>query len=66
MSDFANLLVEKYRPRTLKDIVLSKDDRLFFETLKTKQEIPHLLFAGIQGSGKTSLAKIIVNESIIS
>jgi DNA polymerase III delta prime subunit len=62
MSDFANLFVEKYRPHTLDNIVLSKDDRLFFETLKTKKEIPHLLFAGVQGSGKTSLAKIIVNE----
>ena len=62
MSDFSNLLVEKYRPTTLNDIVLSKEDRVFFESLKEKREIPHLLFAGVQGSGKTSLAKIIVND----
>ena len=62
MSDFSNLLVEKYRPTHLEDIVLSKDDRAFFESLQEKQEIPHLLFAGVQGSGKTSLAKIIVND----
>lgn len=62
MNDFGNLLVEKYRPTSLDDIVLSKDDRQFFESLKEKQEIPHLLFAGVQGSGKTSLAKIIVND----
>lgn len=62
MNNFSSLLVEKYRPQTLNDIVLSKDDREFFETLATKQEIPHLLFAGVQGSGKTSLAKIIVNN----
>ena len=62
MSDFNNLLVERYRPKTLDEIVLSKDDREFFDSLKQKQEIPHLLFAGVQGSGKTSLAKIIVNE----
>jgi|688.fasta_scaffold314527_3 DNA polymerase III delta prime subunit len=62
MNDFSNLLVEKYRPTSLKDIVLSKDDREFFESLSKKQEIPHLLFAGVQGSGKTSLAKIIVND----
>lgn len=62
MTNFDNLLVEKYRPKTLDDIVLSKDDREFFESLKEKQEIPHLLFAGIQGSGKTSLAKVIVND----
>jgi len=62
MYDFNNLLVEKYRPASLNDIILSKDDRTFFESLKEKQEIPHLLFAGVQGSGKTSLAKIIVND----
>ena len=62
MNDFSNLLVEKYRPTSLDDIVLSKDDRQFFESLQEKQEIPHLLFAGVQGSGKTSLAKIIVND----
>lgn len=59
---FDNLWIEAYRPKNLKDIVLSKDDREFFESLNQKQEIPHLLFAGVQGSGKTSLAKIIVNE----
>lgn len=62
MSDFQNLFVEKYRPKTLDDIVLSKDDRDFFETLATKKEIPHLLFGGVQGSGKTSLSKIIIND----
>jgi replication factor C small subunit len=62
MSNFNNLFVEKYRPTTLDDIVLSKDDRDFFESLATKQEIPHLLFGGIQGSGKTSLSKIIIND----
>lgn len=57
-----NLYIEKYRPVTLDDIVLSKDDREFFEALADKQEIPHLLFAGIQGTGKTSLSKIIIND----
>lgn len=60
--DFDNLFVEKYRPKTLDDIVLSREDREFFETLAVKQEIPHLLFAGVPGSGKTSLSKIIVNN----
>lgn len=66
MSKFDNLWVERYRPSTLQDIVLSKDDREFFEALATKQEIPHLLFAGVQGSGKTSLAKIIINDVLQS
>lgn len=62
MKDFQNLWVERFRPQSLEDIVLSKDDRCFFESLRDKQEIPHLLFAGIQGTGKTSLAKILVNQ----
>ena len=60
--EFNSLWIEKYRPKSLGDIVLSKDDREFFESLDTKKEIPHLLFAGVQGTGKTSLAKIIVNN----
>jgi len=52
MKQFQNLFIEKYRPKTLEEIVLSKDDRTFFESLANKKEIPHLLFAGIQGSGK--------------
>ena len=60
--EFNSLWIEKYRPKSLGDIVLSKDDREFFESLDTKKVIPHLLFAGVQGTGKTSLAKIIVNN----
>lgn len=57
-----NLWIEKYRPRTLDEIVLAPEDRRFFEALKEKQEIPHLLYAGTPGVGKSSLAKIIIND----
>jgi DNA polymerase III delta prime subunit len=59
---FGNLFIEKYRPKTLDEIVLSKEDREFFESLRGKQEIPHLLFSGAAGVGKSSTAKVIVNE----
>ena len=59
---FKNLLVEKYRPKTLNDIVLSDKNRQYFEQIKTKQEIPHLMFYGEPGIGKTTLAKIVVND----
>lgn len=59
---FYNLFVEKYRPKCLKDLVLASHEKDFFETLKYNKEIPNLLFAGSPGTGKTSLAKIIVND----
>lgn len=59
---FDNLLVEKYRPHELQDIVLSQDNRAYFESLKGKADIPNLLFVGPPGIGKSTLSKIIVNE----
>jgi replication factor C small subunit len=59
---FQELLVEKFRPKTLDDIVLNKEEKDYFASLKEREEIPNLLFAGSPGTGKTSLAKIIVND----
>ena len=59
---FKNLWVESYRPKTLDDLVLTNEELSFFLSLKEEKEIPNLLFAGSPGTGKTSLAKIIVND----
>ena len=59
---FKNLWVESYRPKTLDDLVLTSEELNFFKSLKEEKEIPNLLFAGSPGTGKTSLAKIIVND----
>lgn len=56
---FDNLWVEKYRPSTLDDMVLTKQHRDIFGSYKKTKEIPNLLFVGTAGIGKTSLAKII-------
>ena len=59
---FQNLFVEKYRPKTLDDIVLNPDEKNYFLSLKEKKEIPNLLFAGNPGTGKTTLSKIIATD----
>jgi len=61
---FNSLFVEKYRPQTLDDIILTDENYAAFNQFKDKGEIPNLLFAGAPGIGKTSLAKIIVNSLI--
>jgi replication factor C small subunit len=52
--------VQKYAPKALNDIVLSDDNRDFF--FKINDDTPHLLFYGNAGTGKTTLAKVIVND----
>jgi DNA polymerase III delta prime subunit len=57
------LWVEKYRPKTLDGYVF-KDERQKSQIEQWIKEgsIPHLLFSGNAGVGKTTLAKILVNE----
>lgn len=59
---FRNIWVEKYRPKTLSEIVLSKENKTFLEELKRKSEIPNLMLASSPGTGKSSIAKILVND----
>ncbi len=57
---FNNLWVEKYRPKNLNDLVLSTSNRKYFESVDN--EIPNLLFVGTPGLGKTTLARIIIED----
>ena len=53
---------ELYRPTTLENYVCTEENRNKFQEFIDKQDIPHLLFAGKPGSGKTTLAKILVKN----
>ncbi len=57
------LWVEKYRPKTVDGYVF-KDETLKQQIEKwiSQKAIPHLLFSGNAGTGKTTLAKVLLNE----
>ena len=38
-----NLWIEKYRPKSFNDLILSPEDKSYFQSLMEKKEIPHLL-----------------------
>ena len=58
--DMGKVWVEKYRPTCLDDLIV--DDRTMAFLRDIKDEIPNLLFTGSPGTGKTTSARIIVND----
>lgn len=57
------LWTEKYRPKTIEDYVFRDDaQRKQVQQWVDQQTIPHLLFSGNAGIGKTTLAKILINQ----
>jgi replication factor C small subunit len=57
------LWVEKYRPKKIDGYVFRDDhQRKQIETWIKDKSIPHLLLSGSAGIGKTTLAKILINE----
>ena len=60
MSDF--LWVEKYRPKKIKECILSEDLKKTFTEFLKQGEIPNLLLSGTAGTGKTTVARALCEE----
>jgi len=60
-NNIANLWIEKYRPKKLTDLVLTEENGKIIQKFVGNDEIPNLLLYGNAGTGKTSLAKILVD-----
>ena len=57
------LWVEKYRPKTIKEYVFRDEtQKKQIQGWIKDKSIPHLLFSGSAGIGKTTLAKVLLNE----
>ena len=57
------LWTEKYRPKTLIDYVFTDErQKEQIESWVKEKSIPHILLSGSSGTGKTTLAKVLINE----
>lgn len=57
-----SLWTEKYRPKTLKEYIGNDGLKETIQNWIDKDDIPHLLFYGRAGTGKTSIGKVIINS----
>ncbi|PON38246.1 AAA+ ATPase [Parasponia andersonii] len=56
------LWVDKYRPKTLDQVLVHQDVAQNLKKLVTEQDCPHLLFYGPSGSGKKTLILALIRQ----
>ena len=57
------LWFEKYRPQSINEYVFQDDTlRSAVKRMISERNIPHLILSGVQGSGKSLLSELLVNE----
>ena len=57
------LWIDKYRPKSLDELVTSEDMMAIFKDYITKQEIPNLILYGPPGGGKSTFARILTSKN---
>ena len=62
MSLESTLWVEKWRPKTVEDVILPKKYKEMFTKFRDKGDFPNLLLSGDSGIGKTSIAKALADD----
>ncbi|KAJ6422571.1 hypothetical protein OIU84_027523 [Salix udensis] len=56
------LWVDKYRPKTLDQVIVHQEIAENLKKLVTEQDCPHLLFYGPSGSGKKTLIMALLRQ----
>ena len=56
------LWVQKYRPKTISDTILSSELKQTFQQFVNQENIPNLLLTGSAGIGKTTVAKALCEQ----
>lgn len=58
-----SMWVEKYRPKSIADVIFQDDkQRTFFFNIAESGDLPNLLLHGVQGTGKTTISKALLND----
>ena len=57
------LWCEKYRPRSINDCILPENIKKTFQQFVEKGEVPNLLLSGTAGTGKTTVARAMLEET---
>lgn len=58
---------EKYRPRSINDVIFRDDrQRQEFQKFIDDQDVPSILMSGVQGTGKTTISRALIRDLNIS
>ena len=57
-----SIWVDKYRPKSINDVVFSGDQKQDFMKYVEEREIPHIILFGPPGGGKTTIALILASK----